>query len=896
MLTDREFVEYCDRLGFSSRTREIVSKIRRSDPSRKVDGGLDAVSGFYSSFKMGFTIQFDSHKVEFHLVYKLEHDPDVLEYYCQPAPIQLRYLGLSGRRVVVWHTPDYYVLRRGRAGWVESKHKDDLPILAEDSPNRYRSVDMSWECPAGREYAEPLGLCYEVHSSASIDPDFVRNAQFLDDFWRITDPVPPASLAAVLKCLARTPAVTLEDLLSETKDTVPTDDVYQLLAKRTIHFDWSAAPLVEPERVHIFADEQASVQFSAAAKRDRMSVGLINLRANGQLDWDGKPWKILNVGNNNVSLLGEGNQFTELPGLVVEDLIRQGRLLYSAHQDNIEAEHPEVQALLSQASPKDLAIANRRAERVQSYINGDLGQSPHALTRSERRHVSQFLQAQEIYGNGYVGLLPRTQFKGNRTPRMNDDLQKALTDSIEQEYEVLKQPRLFSCWVGLKERMEAKGLSYPTYKTYCRQARKRPQYLQTLRRKGRRAAYSKTEFYWTLERETPRHGDRPFEIGHIDHTELDIELVSRLTGQNLRRVWLTLLTDACSRKVLSHWLTFDEPSYRSCMMVLRECVRRHQRLPQILVVDGGPEFKSAYFDHIIARYQKTKKTRPPAKARSGSTCERIFGTTNTQFIYNLQGNTQITKNVRQVTKSNNPQNLAIWDFKSLDERLNEYLYEVYDTIEHPALGMSPRDAFLLGMRHSPRVKSMIVYNEAFLMTTAPSTRKGTAKVWPGRGVTINYFLYWSEAFRDPRVEMRNVPVRYDPWNAAIAWAYVNGQWAKCHSSYHGILEGRSEKEIQIATKLLRDQMKSHGRIRLSLTASKLAAFLDKTKQHEALLMQRARDIESRCAREPELRIDNLSRVGGDQVLVSAKKKNAPSVPPLASALKPKRKIVIYGDL
>jgi hypothetical protein len=27
--------------------------------------------------------------------------------------------------------------------------------------------------------------------------------------------------------------------------------------------------------------------------------------------------------------------------------------------------------------------------------------------------------------------------------------------------------------------------------------------------------------------------------------------------------------------------------HRSCMMVLRECVRRHGRLPQILVVDGG---------------------------------------------------------------------------------------------------------------------------------------------------------------------------------------------------------------------------------------------------------------------------------------------------------------------
>lgn len=852
--------------------------------------------GFYSSSKNGFTVQFESHTVEFPLVYKLEHDPDVLEYYCQPPAIQLRYLGPSGKRVVVWHTADYFVLWRNCAGWVEAKHKDKLPILANDSPNRYRLVENKWECPAGREYAEPLGLCYEVHSSESVSPNFVRNAQFLDDYWRITDPVSPASMEAVQECLSRSPVITLEDLLSETKDTVPVDDVYQLLAKRAIHFDWSAAPVIEPSQVRVFADEHAALQFSAAAKRDRMGVGLIKLQANGQLDWDGKPWKILNVGSNNVSLLGEGNRFTELPGLVVEDLIRQGRLLYSANEDHIEAEHPEVQTLLSQASPRDLAIANRRAELVQSYINGDLGQSPHMLTRSERRYVSQFMRAQEMYGNGYVGLLPRTRFKGNREARMDDEMQKALTDSIEQEYEVLTQPKMFSCWAMLKARRESEGLSCPTYKTYCRQVRKRPQYKQTLRRKGRRAAYSKSEFYWTLDRDTPRHGDRPFEIGHIDHTELDIELVSSLTGQNLRRAWLTLLSDAFTRKILAHWLSFDEPSYRSCMMVLRECVRRHQRLPQIIVVDGGPEFRSAYFESVIARYEKTKKTRPAAKARFGSTCERLFGTANTQFIYNLRGNTQITRNVRQVTKSNNPLNLAVWDFNSLNEGLSEYLYEVYDTIEHPALGMSPRDAFLLGMRNcGARLRSIIRYDQDFLAATAPSTRKGVAKVFPGRGVTINYFYYWSEAFRDPRIEGRSVPVRYDPWNASIAWAYVNGQWVVCHSQYHGILEGRSEKELKIATNLLRDQMKSHGQIRQSVNASTLAAFLERTKQHEALLLQRARDIESKCVRDQDCPTQDVSKVSGLGQIKTLGRDNE-HVSTTAHLPKTKRKIVIFGDL
>ncbi len=50
-------------------------------------------------------------------------------------------------------------------------------------------------------------------------------------------------------------------------------------------------------------------------------------------------------------------------------------------------------------------------------------------------------------------------------------------------------------------------------------------------------------------------------------------------------------------KILAPYLTFDPPSYRSTMMVLRECVKKYARLPQIMVVDGGKEFHSTYFDH-----------------------------------------------------------------------------------------------------------------------------------------------------------------------------------------------------------------------------------------------------------------------------------------------------------
>ena len=38
-------------------------------------------------------------------------------------------------------------------------------------------------------------------------------------------------------------------------------------------------------------------------------------------------------------------------------------------------------------------------------------------------------------------------------------------------------------------------------------------------------------------------------------------------------------------------------------------------------------------------------------------------------------------------------NHALWALKELHRALSEYAYEIYDTMHHPALGQSPREAF-----------------------------------------------------------------------------------------------------------------------------------------------------------------------------------------------------------
>ena len=114
-----------------------------------------------------------------------------------------------------------------------------------------------------------------------------------------------------------------------------------------------------------------------------------------------------------------------------------------------------------------------------------------------------------------------------------------------------------------------------------------------------------------------------------------------------------------------------------------------------------------------------------------------------------------------------PKGLATWPLAELHGRLSEYLYEVHDTLAHPALGQSPREAFQMGLAcGGERVHRMVAYSEEFLMLTLPTTAKGTAKVMASRGVKINHIYYWCEAFR--QIEGEIVSVRYDPFDAVSA--------------------------------------------------------------------------------------------------------------------------------
>ncbi len=251
-----EFLEWSRRLQLSAPALRTIENIRSLPPSRRVQGKAKNVSGVYPSQKMGVTIQFESHKVELWAIYLMEHDAEVLEYYDQPEPFLIQYFNQAGRKIVHYHTPDFFVLSRDGARWEEWKTEKELQKLAQRYPSRYqRALNGEWKSPPGEAHAEPLGLSYRLRSDAEFNPTFIQNLIFLEDYFKFETKVANSIRTQLLERVQTIPGITLAEILASLPE-VRADDVYALIARDQLYTDLDAVALVKQWQVKLYQNQQ----------------------------------------------------------------------------------------------------------------------------------------------------------------------------------------------------------------------------------------------------------------------------------------------------------------------------------------------------------------------------------------------------------------------------------------------------------------------------------------------------------------------------------------------------------------------------------------------------------------------------------------------------------------
>lgn len=879
MFNDEQFEDWCRNNNLPEAGRQFLAHVRASEPARRVRGGGGNVICQYPSKKMGFTLQAESHRNELVWLRRWDlNENHVLEIWDQPATIKLSYQGNNGRSIGVRHTPDYLLLTSTFAVMVECKPEEKLQQLAHEQANRYAKIDGVWRCPPAEETLLPLGIRYRIVSTDDINPIEARNIVFLEDYFRADRLLlEERSRIYVTATVSAQEGILLSDLILACVDfQVDADDIYALIITGDIYVDLESFSLAEAYATPVFSSQSASLSVNGQLAKARCSGPVtIDLQLGTRVVWDNNHYQIVNIAAERIWLKPAQGESIPLELSEIHNLIKAGAL-QAVPAPSRTSFSPRVGELLSSTPRSALQQAYAIYQRLLPFILGD--DSPSDLpARTRRRNLAKYRRAEELHGCGFIGLIPNYGSCGRPKTQWPTQIEELLSFYVQRVFEQPKQEHKYAVYAQFKTACEAKGFTdIPCYKTFWQRLRSRPIHSQIAKRKGEVAAY-KYQFYYWLEKNTPRHGDRPFEICHIDHTQIDVEIISSINGENLGRPWVTFMVDAYSRRILAVYLTFDEPSYRSCMMVIRECVRRWGRLPQTVVVDNGRDFQSTFFDVLTAAYKMTKKTRPGRKPRHGTVVERVVGTSNTEFVHNLVGNTQLMRgNIREVTRDFEPKRQAIWTLSALYKKLCEWAYEIYDSRLHWTLKQSPRELFDQGVTlGGQRQITGVAYDEEFKLLTLPSTPKGVAKVNVPRGVKINNFYYWGEDFRDPELQFKRVPVRFDPHDISIAYVFVHNTWVKCYSEETQFFHWRTERELKLAAVAMRRLNTRFHHHTFSLTARSVAEFLRsidndetvlKDEKLQALRRQRLKDMESRSL---------ITTINGEQVHVPVALLDAP---------------------
>lgn len=842
MMGTIELNAYFDRLGTPRAGRVLVEKARREAPVRDIQSKLGNVITWLASSKMGRPIGAESRTGEYHAIVQYEHDKAALEFYTQPCAFDL-FLTDDGHSKPsrVQHTPDILILRQEQILIEEWKEESRLRKLAEKSPGRYTREDDGWHFPELEKHLLELGITYRLRSIEEHPLLYIRNIRFLGDYLHPDCPsVGAQAISRIRRTFAENSVCNLSDLLilaerseeaNSDSNAIPsqdgevlspaitTDDIYKAIADRQITFDFHNDDIAETHRVRVFRDE-ASMLFHQMAFNSEQTTLKGTLSATictgAKLIYDGAPYQIKLVGKDEVLVGGGSGDIS----IAIGELVK----LHAAGKITIIPNAPplmDVNETLAPFSPRDLETAMERAKllEIEKLSPGTTSKSRRTL----QRYREKMRKAGDNILQQHMALVPKYANCGNTTRKIPEAMIKLFDKFVSKHYNTPTNRNRANAFILFIKECDEESVRPCSRKTFNKEIERRT---SVRGRQGKRVAYQKQPIVWYLEHKEPIHGVRPHEYVHIDHTRLDIVLCGFINGKKVLRgnPWLSLAMDAESRNVVGYYLSFEAPSYRSNMMVLRDIVRRYGRMPEMLIVDNGKDFHAKAFQRVCQLYGTSIRFRPAAQPRHGSVLERMFGTINTELIHNLEGNTQLMKYVRTVTKSVNPNNFAEWTLPALHGGLDYFFKRLYGTEIHPAHGAEPIEHFHIRMVETGmRCHRLVNFDERFRIETCPAPKdKETRTVDGQRGVKINHIWYWSDKLRTPDQHGTAIDVRVDPWDVRIVFALVKNEWVRCHSKLKQQMSMYTEIEVRTAFEEL---AKKKGIKKKDLTPERIAEWL-----------------------------------------------------------------------
>lgn len=293
-------------------------------------------------------------------------------------------------------------------------------------------------------------------------------------------------------------------------------------------------------------------------------------------------------------------------------------------------------------------------------------------------------------------------------------------------------------------------------------------------RGGERAAYRAADIPLYLDIREPVHGLFPHEVLYIDHTLLNIFLDGPC-HEEWGKPWLTCGRDGhvpCARAM---YLDMRAPSQSAALMILRDYVRRWKRLPRVIIVDGGPEFKKGAFGFFCGAFGIEVRYRTTEKPRGGAPIESLFGVTEKELIDGLEGNSIQFKQPRQISLAQLPNERRRWRFESLYLALESYLFGNRPNVVHARLGVTPLEYEAIRLQETgEREHLTVLVDENLLLMTSTYPPGHFHKVHPHRGIWETGGYYWHPDMSC--LAGKPLEVRVEEWCANVIYVNTGRQW------------------------------------------------------------------------------------------------------------------------
>lgn len=748
----------------------VLRHIRNNAPSRRPTGNYLAVHDTIASRKMGWTRDSESRSVELPFLLWCEFSSEVLLYWSQPEPIKVSYKNNGGRSVSYLITPDLLVITQNEVYLVECKKQSWLDNAIVEHPDKYRKTDTGYEYIPALETAAAMGLGHRISTDRDFTPTFTRNCIFLLNFiddLRTHDESESEKIAECIKYNGnRLKLNKLYEVFSQLS-------VLRGFFHKRLFLNFDKELLCNPEGTWVYAEKNyLDAILSTISKNNLLTVTAIEQVINeNYIWWNETEFEILCTSlTPSISMtIRNKDRLIKLSEAEVENLITLEEI-YVATPDDKGKKTANI--LCSKKSYQiDEAILRH------SILNGSRKNEKYSS-----RTIYRLKEKVKESSDPLVALLSNTDLRGNREPRLS----KTVLILMDEFYNVLLEPSspsVYSVYGKFTDECQKRGLQECSYKTFNERFRKIDPYYITLKKKGFRAAYAlgpqprEIDLDWDL----PYHGDFIFEIAHVDHTPIELSLKSKLNGEHLEgTLTLSIMYDGHSRMILAVYISFEKPSYRSTMMLLRECYRRYKRLPLFLAVDHGPDFESVYFDSTLADLGMNKRRRPKCASRHGSIIERVFGTTESELIHTLAGNKQLQKLGRGQSTTHKSEKFAAWTPDEFHTRLKHYAYLHYPTIDRRGISETPQNRWDCSLRKFNEMPGIKVLSEAsFFISTLPDADGNEFKTLRKNQLTFRHTTYVLSkkvtGYSGGKIKVR---VKYNPYDYCYIWALVGGFWVK----------------------------------------------------------------------------------------------------------------------